>query len=138
MYKFKLVLVSVLLFWVGSTLADHLDPKTIKQRIQPSGSVYQEGDDVPVPAPTVVETSGPRSGKDIYDSKCANCHGTGVMGAPKLGQAADWSGRIAKGEESLFSNAINGFNSMPPKGTCADCSDDELKDTVKYMVENSQ
>jgi len=136
-YKFKLVLATMLVFWVGSVFAHHLDPDTIKKRIQPSASVYQVGDDVPVAKPAVVVTSGPRNGKEIYNTKCVACHGSGVMGAPKLGTASDWEPRVAKGEESLFSNAINGFNAMPPKGTCADCSDDEIKQTVKYMVENS-
>jgi cytochrome c5 len=40
--------------------------------------------------------------------------------------------------EGLFEHAIKGFNSMPPKGTCADCSDDEIKGAVKYMVDKSK
>jgi len=137
-YKFKLVLVATLFFGIGSVFAHHLDPETIKTRIQPSGSVYQEGDDVPVAKPAVVAATGPRSGKEIYNTKCVACHGTGVMGAPKFGTAADWAPRIAKGEEILFGSAIKGFNAMPPKGTCSDCSDNEIKETVKYMASNSQ
>jgi cytochrome c5 len=27
---------------------------------------------------------------------------------------------------------------MPPRGTCGNCSDDDLKAAVEYMVENSK
>ena len=30
-------------------------------------------------------------------------------------------------------NAISGINAMPPKGTCADCSDDELREAIVKM-----
>jgi cytochrome c5 len=33
---------------------------------------------------------------------------------------------------------MNGINAMPPKGMCMDCSDDEIKDAVKHMVDNSK
>jgi cytochrome c5 len=69
---------------------------------------------------------------------CTNCHGTGVLGAPKFGTAADWAPRVAKGMDTLYTHAIAGFNSMPPKGTCAACSDDEIKGAVKYMVDGSK
>jgi cytochrome c5 len=37
----------------------------------------------------------------------------------------------------LLTNATNGINAMPPKGTCAACSDDELKAAVEYMLSQS-
>jgi cytochrome c5 len=61
-----------------------------------------------------------------------------LLGSPKFGSAADWAPRAAKGLDTLYTHALGGFNSMPPKGTCAACSDDEIKAAVKYMVENSK
>ena len=131
--------MAVLVFaLVGTVSADHLSGHTIENRIKPSGSVYVEGDDVPVSKPAVVASTGPRSAEDIYNTKCSACHATDAIGAPMFGNAASWTDRIAKGEETLITNAINGLNAMPPKGTCADCSDDEIKITVQYMVANSQ
>ncbi len=136
--KLKITLISAVFAFSYSVGADHLSGHSVEKRIAPTGSVYKSGDDVPVAIAPVVETSGPRTGEEIYNTKCAACHGTGVAGAPKLGDVAGWSSRIAAGEQILLNNAINGINAMPPKGTCADCSDDEISETVKYMVSNSQ
>ena len=136
--KLTLCLISALFVFSYGVSADHLSGHSIEKRIAPTGSVYKNGDDVPVSAPPVVEVSGPRSGEEVYNTKCAACHGTGVAGAPKLGDIAAWGARIAAGKETLLNNAVNGLNAMPPKGTCADCSDDEMAATVDYMVASSQ
>ena len=139
MVKVKLGLVALIFSFVTSVSADHLKGHTIEKRIKPSGSVYVVGDDVPVSKPAVVTvTSGPRSAEDIYKTSCSACHATDAIGAPMFGNAASWKDRIAKGEETLINNAINGINAMPAMGTCATCSKDDIKETVKYMVANSQ
>ncbi len=138
MSKIKILLVSFVFGFIGSVAADHLDEHTIAKRILPSGSVYVVGDDVPVAVAPVEVSSGPRTAQDIYEGKCAGCHATDAIGAPVFGNAASWAPRIAKGEQTLITNALNGFNNMPPKGTCGDCSDEEIGQTVKYMIANSQ
>ncbi len=137
-YKFKLFLVVFMFTLAGSVSADHLNEHSVEKRTKPSGSVYVEGDDVPVSKPAVVASTGSRTTEDIYKTKCAACHATDAIGAPMFGNAASWTDRIAKGEETLINNAMNGFNAMPPKGTCGDCSADEIKQTVLYMIANSQ
>lgn len=77
-------------------------------------------------------------GKAVFDSACMACHATGAAGAPVLGNAEQWASHIAKGKDTLYDHAINGFNAMPAKGGRTDLSDDEVKATVDYMVENSQ
>lgn len=74
-------------------------------------------------------------GKATYDTKCFACHNTGVAGAPKLGDKAAWEPRIATGMDAMLAVAIKGKGAMPPKGTCMDCSDDELKAAIQYMVD---
>ena len=138
MVKVKLALVALIISFVTSVSADHLKGHTIEKRIKPSGSVYVVGDNVPVSKAAVVVASGPRSGEDIYKVSCSACHATDAIGAPMFGNAASWKDRIAKGEETLINNAINGINAMPAMGTCATCSKDDIKETVKYMVANSQ
>ena len=85
-----------------------------------------------------------RSGEDIYKTVCKNCHdapmAAGVM-SPELGKKEQWAPRIAKGMDALYEVAFNGSKvnpAMVPRGTCADCTDDELKAAVDYMVEKSK
>ncbi len=82
----------------------------------------------------VVNAAEP-AGKVTYDTKCAVCHANGVAGAPKLGDKDAWASRIATGMDSMMKNTINGKNAMPPKGTCMDCTDADLKAVVEYMAE---
>ena len=114
----------------------------IAERIKPVGKVCIEGQEcegaVKAGTTAVAVTSGPRSGSEIYTSKCFACHDTGAAGAPKVGEAGDWEGRMGKGVDTLIANAINGIGGMPPKGTCGDCSDEEIANTVQHMIDNSQ
>ncbi len=109
----------------------------LRARIAPVGSVCKAGDPCAA-APVAAASSGPRSGKEIYDASCNVCHGAGVAGAPKLGDAADWGARLGNGLETLYTHAIQGFNGMPAMGLCATCSEDEIKLTVDYILENSK
>nr|WP_245929444.1 c-type cytochrome [Agarilytica rhodophyticola] len=112
--------------------------ESLEDRIKPAGSVCMSGESCAAAPVQVAANSGPRSGKDVYDSKCATCHATGAAGAPKLGDAAAWAPRVGKGIDVLYTSAISGFNGMPAKGLCFDCSDDEIKGSVDYMVDNSK
>lgn len=82
----------------------------------------------------------PRSGEEVYQAFCDTCHKTGVANAPKFADKAAWAPRIAKGTEALYQSAINGVagTAMTPKGSCMNCSEDELKAAVDYMVETAQ
>ncbi len=109
--------------------------KAMSERLAPAGEVVLEKD---VPSAPVAAASGPRSGDEIYNSKCTACHSTGAAGAPKVGVAADWESRLAQGMDTLYANALNGVRGMPAKGLCMDCSADEIHAAVDYMVENSK
>jgi cytochrome c5 len=74
----------------------------------------------------------------VYMQSCWACHNSGAAGAPKVGVAADWAPRIEKGMDTLLANAINGINSMPAKGLCFTCTDDDLKALIQYMVDSSK
>jgi cytochrome c5 len=78
-----------------------------------------------------------RSGDQVYTSSCLACHSTGVAGAPKTGDKDAWTARAGKGVDGLLATAISGINAMPPKGTCMDCSDDELKAAIEYILKES-
>jgi cytochrome c5 len=113
-----------------------MDDKSIRERTKPVGSVCLEGEECGAAA--AAAASGPKSPEDIYKGSCAGCHASGVMSAPKLGDAAAWGERMKKGLEQLQANAISGVNAMPPKGTCGTCSDDDIRAVVEYIVENSK
>ena len=78
------------------------------------------------------------SGEAIYGRACVACHATGVAGAPKLGDQAAWAPRVAQGMDSMLVTAVNGRGAMPPRGTCMDCSDDDLKAAIAYMVSQAE
>lgn len=121
----------------GSVQANN---EEIIQRIAPIGQVCVEGDETcgsAAAAPAVAAASGGRSGESIYSSKCTACHGTGVLGAPKFGTNEMALRLEEKGMDTLLTHALNGFNAMPAKGTCTDCSDEEIQAAIEYMLEGS-
>ncbi|MEM7003404.1 MAG: c-type cytochrome [Pseudomonadota bacterium] len=73
-------------------------------------------------------------GKKIYNRYCFSCHGAGLSGAPKLGDAEAWAPRIAKGNAAMLKTTIEGMGAMPPRGICMACSDEELAEAIAYMV----
>lgn len=126
-----------ILFVAGLVAGPAVANDDVQARIAPVGTTCMQGDDCAA-APAPAAAAGPKSGKDVYAGFCGTCHTPGLMGAPKLGTAADWTARISKGQDTLYTHAIAGFNAMPPKGMCAACSDDEIKAAVDYMVDGSK
>lgn len=83
-------------------------------------------------APAMKPTA--KSGETVYQASCAACHATGAAGAPKAGDKAAWSPRVAQGQETLYQHALSGFKMMPPKGACSACSDAEVKAAVDFLL----
>lgn len=79
--------------------------------------------------------TGGRSADDIVTKHCAACHVSGLLGAPKVGETAEWQVRADSkgGLDGILATAISGINAMPAKGTCSDCSDDELMGAIRSM-----
>lgn len=127
------------------------DPEAVPA--QPAESVAQDTAEPPAAPAADAEPSAPapepaarapvasaapagRTGEQVYNQFCFACHNLGVAGAPLLKDSAQWEPRIAKGLDVLIANSINGFNNnlMPPKGSCINCSDEELRAAVEYML----
>ena len=95
-------------------------------------------------APASAPAAAPAaSGKAVYEASCVACHGAGVGGAPKLGDKAAWSARIAQGKDTLYKHALQGFQAkammaMPPKGGNASLPDADVKAAVDYMADASK
>jgi len=126
------LLAATLVFSSGAFAAsvNQADLDAIEKRIQPVGQVYLAGSE-----PAAAEPAGPRDGATVYNTFCTACHTSGVSDAPIKGNADQWSPRLAQGRDILNNHAINGFNAMPAKGSCMDCSDDEIVAAIDYMVE---
>lgn len=76
-----------------------------------------------------------QSGKDVYNKVCTTCHATGLAGAPRLGNGADWAPRAARGTASLYQSALNGTpKGMPAKGGHMTLPDAEVKAAVDFML----
>lgn len=76
-------------------------------------------------------------GERVFKTSCAACHMTGVAGAPRYGDHADWAPRLKQGLSPLYKNTLHGIGAMPPKGGCADCDVDQIKSAVDYLVAGS-
>jgi len=75
----------------------------------------------------------PTTGEEAFKQVCSVCHGTGVNGAPKVGDRAAWAPRMAQGKDTLYTHAIAGKGNMPPKGGTT-WPDATIRMAVDYMV----
>ena len=142
--KLMLIVWAIAMIFIGfkalnSTSGDSSNSETmvensVLERIKPVGEVRIDTS-TQVASAEIVETAV-RSGEEIYNSKCAGCHTSGVMGSPKFASLEDWAPRIDLGLEKLTLSAISGKGGMPAKGTCMDCTDNDIKITVQYMLDS--
>jgi len=142
--KLMIIVWAVAMFFIGYKALNSSSAKpsnsemkidsALLERIKPIGEVRIDSSIVVASS----ESSGKaeRSGEKIYNANCIGCHSSGVMGAPKFASLEDWAPRIDLGLEKLTLSAIAGKGGMPAKGTCMDCSDNEIKLTVQYMLDS--
>ena len=110
--------------------------QTLAALIQANDRLKPVGEVVVAPAPAA--PAAPRAADAVYTASCAACHGSGAAGAPKTGDKAAWSARIAQGNDKLLEHALKGLNAMPAKGGCADCTDEEIRKVVDFMATRSR
>jgi cytochrome c5 len=117
-------------------------------RIVPAGAVYAgasgeaaraEADRLAAEqAKSQVAYGGTMDGAVIFDNLCAGCHKSGAGGAPML-VATGMGARASKGKDLLHKHAIEGFQGtagiMPAKGGNPALTDDQVKATVDWMLE---
>jgi cytochrome c5 len=127
-------------------LNDPVVQAAVNERIQPFGQVVLHGEviaDEEEVAAVVGAEAAPvmMSGPQVYNAACKACHGGGIAGSPKTGDAAAWGARIAQGMDTLNKNAIDGLQGsagyMPPKGGRTDLSDEEIIAAVQYIVDQT-
>ncbi|MDR2220290.1 MAG: c-type cytochrome [Methylobacillus sp.] len=78
-----------------------------------------------------------KTGEQVVQGLCISCHGTGIGGAPKIGDKSGWGPRIAQGYDTLFKNATGGIRAMPARGGNPSLSDHDIAVAVVYMANKS-
>jgi cytochrome c5 len=146
-----LIAIAVVLFVLARIVAFNTQEQNVQtdpamkaailDRIAPIAKVAVAGQDNSALAPPQQAAAGPAAdlgGEEVYNMACVACHGAGVAGAPKFGDAAAWGPRVAKGAQTLYKHAIEGYQGpagfMPPKGGRADLSDKSIINAVDYMT----
>lgn len=69
-----------------------------------------------------------------WSRSCALCHVDGVADAPRVGDPTEWRRRLAKGEDAVLRNVIEGVNAMPPLGYCMACERDDFRAMIAFMA----
>ncbi len=88
-------------------------------------------------SPQAAAAQAERSGKEVVETGCITCHGTGVHGAPKIGDEKAWSKLAARGLSSLTQSALKGIRKMPAHGANSAHTDTEIERAITYMVNQS-
>ena len=52
-------------------------------------------------------------------NNCMQCHARPDTGAPFIGVESDWQDAVARGEDAMLVNAVQGIRGMPPLGYCS-------------------
>ncbi len=114
------------------------DSSKVIARLRPIGEVRIQGSqesESTSSAPQTQTKDQQSTGQATYEQHCVVCHRDGVAGAPKFRNEDDWKPRLAKQDiDSLTATAMKGLNAMPAKGTCMECSLEEMKAAIEYMV----
>lgn len=157
-----LVVVTIAIYFLAQAMSNrtqvvHIkeDPmyqQRVAERIQPIGQVAVAGRDNSglrdpggvAPAAMAPPAAAPQAAADldgeaVYKAACTACHGAGIAGAPKTGDANAWAPRIDQGMDTLVRHAIEGFQGqagyMPPRGGNSTLTDEQVRDAVQHMVD---
>ncbi len=132
--KMLAVPATVLALWAVNAQA--ATNEEIAKRLEPVGKVCVQGEECKgMEVAVTAGGGGAKTPDEIIAKHCNACHSTGLLGAPKIGDTAAWKERADHqgGLDGILAKAITGINAMPPKGTCADCSDEDLMGAIKKM-----
>ena len=75
-----------------------------------------------------------RSGVEVYDAVCSECHGSGKLDAPRLGDRKRWGKLVREGLDDLVPAALRGVRKMPALGGNPQLSDLEVARAVVFMA----
>lgn len=70
----------------------------------------------------------------LYAAACKTCHTNADSGAPLTLYREAWDVRWAKGEDTLLTHTVGGYNGMPAGGQCFGCTADDYRALIKFMA----
>lgn len=129
--KILLAIITTLAISSALALSGSLSPEAIAKRLAPIAKVKLNAD---TQNPTTPKPKKQKTGKEIYTANCQICHASGIAGAPKINNKKDWQSRLEQGMDKVLYNAVHGIRAMPPKGNCLDCTENDIKITIDYML----
>jgi len=139
------ITIAFLAIGVGKKIPEDNNPSravTIEERIKPVADVYtgeagaaaiQQAAATPA-AEQKVAFDGSLDGEMIYGNVCSACHASGAAGAPIRGSEV-MAERAQKGMDALLQSALNGLNAMPARGGRPDLSDEQIRASIEYMIQ---
>lgn len=80
------------------------------------------------------------AGEKIFIQYCSSCHSAKPVidvKAPRVNDEKAWLFRRQLGIDTLLKTTINGKGAMPARGGCFECSDDQLRAAIQYMLQLS-
>jgi cytochrome c5 len=77
------------------------------------------------------------AGRKIFNEFCASCHAANPVisvNAPRIDDKRRWDAYRKLGIETLLNMTIQGRGAMPARGGCFECSDEQLKEVLDYIL----
>ena len=75
-----------------------------------------------------------KTGAEVYQSTCIECHGEGKLNAPQFADKKRWKKLVGEGLNDLVPAALRGIRQMPAKGGNPALSDEEVARAVIFMA----
>jgi len=120
-------------------LLGELDARVRDVKVHADGSVYvllQDGRLVRLyRQPGEGPPDDPADPAQIYALVCAGCHDTGAENAAMLTDRASWAAIARQPREVIYRKVREGFGNMPARGLCNICTDEHLRRTTDWMLD---
>jgi cytochrome c5 len=84
-----------------------------------------------IPLPTAAQE---KTGAEVYETVCSDCHRTGKHHAPVLGDRKRWGKLVREGLNDLVPAALGGIRKMPAMGGNLALTDLEVARGVVHMA----
>jgi cytochrome c5 len=81
------------------------------------------------------------AGRKIFNEFCASCHGNNPIisvNAPRINDRKRWDAYRNLSIDTLLMMTIQGRGAMPARGGCFECSDEQLREVILYILPSSR
>lgn len=139
MTKQAFKIISILLLAISGLLGFVLSLYVHGTRIPQEPQVIQT---FHYPATFVKQLHGDsKAGEKIFKEFCGACHNKKPVidiHAPRIGDKKIWQGLQQVGMSTLLNITIKGAGAMPARGGCFECSDEQLRSAIQYILDESK